>query len=208
MTKLKAYIFDLDGTLVKTQSEFHATAEVEVLKKCGISLTADSISERFAGVHTLEVFKELAPNHDPHKLLKNKWEIMYAMADQKPIEPLSFARELVRGLSNQNIPLAIASASPLEWIKICIGKIGLQDLFHTLASADEVAHGKPEPDVFLLAARRLNVRPENCIAIDDGRAGAIAGVRANMKTFWLTQNSDIIPGTIKISSLKEIISNK
>ncbi len=208
MTKPEAYIFDLDGTLVRTQSEFHAVAEVEVLKKYGISLTADSISERFSGVHTLEVFKELAPSHDPHKLLKNKWEIMYSMAAQKPIELLSFAEELVRELRNQNIPLAIASASPLEWIRTCLGKTGLESLFNGLASADEVAHGKPEPDVFLLAAKRLNVQPENCIAIDDGRAGAIAGVRANMKTFWLTQNSDIISGAIKISSLKELISNK
>ncbi len=208
MKKPDAYIFDLDGTLVRTQSEFHAAAEVEVLKKLNIFLTPEAISERFAGVHTLEVFNELAPSHDPHKLLRNKWEIMYSMADRKPIELLSFAGELVRELRSQNIPLAIASASPIEWIRTCLKKTDLQDLFYVLTSADEVAHGKPEPDVFLLAAKRLNVRPENCIAIDDGRAGAIAGVRANMKTFWLTQNSDFIPGTIKISSLKYLINDK
>ena len=203
--EIVAYVFDLDGTLVKTQQEFHAAAEVSVLKEYGILMTADSISERFAGVHTLEVFKELAPGNNPHELLKKKWRIMYSMAGQKPIELLPFAKELIRELKNKNIPLAIASASPIDWINICIKKNKLAEYFDVLASVDEVAHGKPEPDVFLLAAKRLGINPENCIAIDDGRAGAIAGVRANMKTFWLTENPDTIPATKKISSLEELL---
>ena len=205
MQGIKACIFDLDGTLVKTQNEFHAAAEVKVLERCGISLTPEAISSRFSGIHTLEVFKELAPSFDPQKLFEEKWKLIYSLASRQPIELVPFAGELVRRLHGQGVTLAIASASPLAWIETCLKKTRLNNFFHSLASADEVRRGKPAPDVFLLAAKRLGAHPGECIAIDDGRAGVIAGVSAGMRTYWLTENSGEVAGSIKIYSLKEIL---
>jgi HAD superfamily hydrolase (TIGR01509 family) len=201
----KPVIFDLDGTLVRTQAEFHAPAEAAVLAKYGIAVNPQDISERFSGVHTLEVFKQLAPAHDARMLLGEKWAHMRKLTKTKQIEPMPFAKELVLSLSERGIPIAIASASPLEWIDLCMTRVGLWDYFYEFASADEVARGKPAPDVFLLAAERLKYAPECCIAIEDGRAGVFAALAADMKTYWLTNSEDVIPGAEKIVSLQELI---
>jgi HAD superfamily hydrolase (TIGR01509 family) len=202
----RAQIFDLDGTLVKTQTEFHAQAEVHILQKYGITISAEAISARFAGIHTLEVFKELAPGINPHVLLKEKWDYMYQLALFQKIEPVEYAVELVAQLHAKGLRLGIASASPLRWIKLCLEKANIEKYFAVLASVDEVANGKPAPDVFLLAARRLNVKPNLCVAIDDGYAGAEAGVAAGMETYWLTQNEMVIPYTKKIKTLHELLN--
>lgn len=201
----KAVIFDLDGTLVKTQQEFHAPAEAAVLAKHEIIISPRNISERFSGVHTLEVFRQLAPTCNAQALLDEKWQYMRRLAEIKSIEPVLFAKELVVSLSERGIPIAIASASPLGWIDLCMNRIGLWDYFHEFASVDEVDHGKPDPDVFLLAAERLGYMPGKCIVVEDGKAGVCAGLSAGMETYWLTESTEIIPGAIKIASLAELI---
>lgn len=201
----KAWIFDLDGTLVRTQSEFHAPAEAKVLADHGIIVRPEDISERFSGVHTLEVFRQLAPDCDAQELLAEKWRHMKEMALAKPIRPVDCAPQLIHRLSSKNIPMAIASASPRAWIRSCLLNIHVTPYFECIASVDEVAQGKPAPDVFLLAASRIGVDPSNCVAVEDGSAGVYAALAAGMQTFWLTKSQKDIPGAEKIDSLVQLI---
>lgn len=201
----KAYIFDLDGTLVRTQKEFHAPAEAKVLASHGIVVRPGEISERFSGVHTLEVFRQLAPGYDAHTLLDEKWAVMRQLARTQPIKQMPCAKAVVQYLYDRNIPLAIASASPLQWIDFCTNAIGVWNYFGEFASVDEVDNGKPAPDVFLLAAERLRCDPAECIAIEDGRAGVLAALAAGMETYWLTEGAEEILGVVKITSLVELL---
>lgn len=199
------WIFDLDGTLVRTQQEFHAPAEVAVLNNHGIIANPADITERFSGVHTLEVFRQLAPNCDPHELLAEKWAYMKTMAFTKPIKPVKCAPELIHRLHLNRIPMGIASASPTAWIVRCLISIHVTPYFECHVSVDEVEHGKPAPDVFLLAAERMGADPAYCIAVEDGEAGVYAALAAGMKTFWLTKSEKEIPGAEKIDSLVQLI---
>ena len=201
----KAWIFDLDGTLFDTQGPFHAKAEATVLANHGIIMEPKEISRRFSGVHTLEVFRQLAPECDPQILLDEKWRRMKAITILSPIRAIDRAPYLIHQLYNQGITMGIASASPIFWILMCLTSIHVAPYFECYTSVDEVEHGKPAPDVFLLAAERLKCAPKDCIAVEDGRAGVHAALAAGMQTYWLTTSSETIIGAKKITSLSELI---
>lgn len=202
----KAWIFDLDGTLVDTQGPFHAKAEAMVLAKHGIIVEPEEISRRFSGVHTLEVFRKLAPEYpNPCALLREKWEYMKGMTISNPIKPIDRAPYLIHQLHDRGIPMGIASASPIFWIVMCLMSIHVAPYFKCYTSVDEVKEGKPAPDVFWLAAQRLGYKPEDCIVIEDGKVGVRAGLTAGMETYWLTKSEEVIPGAVKIRSLTELI---
>jgi len=202
----KAWIFDLDGTLVRTQREFHALAEMEMLRRQGITVDPEDITRRFSGVHTLEVFRQLAPHCDAHKLLAEKWAYMRHLANTKPIYPIECAPQLIHRLYTRGVPMGIASASPTAWIVRCLTSIRATLYFTCHASVDEVARGKPAPDVFLLAAERMGVDATDCIAVEDGEAGVYAAMAAGMQTFWLTESDRVIPGAVNINSLVQLIA--
>ena len=201
----QGWIFDLDGTLVKTQKEFHAPAEAAVLAQYGIAVRPEEISRRFAGVHTREVFRQLAPRHDPQELLEEKWRRMQIMAIARSIEPIDYAQKLLRKLHRRGIPMGIASASPLAWIELCMSTIQMDRYISCYASVDEVAKGKPSPDVFLLAAERLECEPRDCIAVEDGEAGVESALAAGMRVYWLTNSAQTIKGARKIRWLKQLL---
>lgn len=90
------------------------------------------------------------------------------------------AVELVRDLQAAGLPLAIASSSIRPWVEACLDRIDLRDCFDLLVTGSDVERGKPAPDVYLLAARRLAVEPSSCLAIEDAPAGIQAAKSAGM----------------------------
>ena len=93
------------------------------------------------------------------------------------------AQELVEFVAKQKIPCAIASSSPLSIIDTVVRHYGWQDIFTTRVSAAEVPFGKPAPDVYLEAAFRLDIAPEDCLALEDSLNGARAAVAAGMTCY-------------------------
>jgi len=111
------YVFDLDGTLVDTQTPFHAAAECNVLFNNGISIRPEEISERFAGIPTRQVFKELAPHLDPEVMVAEKWREMDDLLRLNELRILdSGIADILEMLQERKVPMAIASASPRSWI--------------------------------------------------------------------------------------------
>jgi HAD superfamily hydrolase (TIGR01509 family) len=90
-------------------------------------------------------------------------------------------RKLVRALHHAGYPLAVASGSQLSDIEIVISKLGLSDFFDVLVSAEQVSNGKPAPDIFLLAAKKLDIGPEECLVLEHAWSGLLAAKRAGMK---------------------------
>jgi beta-phosphoglucomutase-like phosphatase (HAD superfamily) len=195
------FIFDLDGTIVDTQTEFHARAECEVLKKyCRITITPEEISARFAGIATTKVFKELAPGFEADFLAEKKWETIFKLAEKNEIKCLPKMDDLILLLFENNVPMAIGSASPQKWINTCLEKIKigkkkipLTDIFKGCnASAEDCINGKPAPDVFLLAEDRLfTTRGDEEIVhkifiIGDGRSDVKAGLTMEANILYLS----------------------
>jgi HAD superfamily hydrolase (TIGR01509 family) len=99
---------------------------------------------------------------------------------REQVEPMPGARELIAALHERGYPLAIASSSPLWQIEAVVERLNLRGMLAAVASGEEVPHGKPAPDVYLLAAERLGVPPARCLALEDSGPGTIAAKAAGM----------------------------
>ncbi len=202
----KGLIFDNDGMLVKTQTEFHATAESLVLAEIGIKIRPEDISSRFAGILTKEVFKELAPDFDADELCQRKWGTMYQLLDEKPLEALPGMLEICALLKFDNTPICIASAAPKHWIKLCmdtvVQKRGLrqdesittfgQIFGDNYISAEECKRGKPMPDIIFKAIKKVD--PEHSVEdwymVGDGESDVECAINAGIKALYLSPDND------------------
>ena len=108
--------------------------------------------------------------------------------------------------------MAIASSAPMENIQLIIRGLGIDDCFQAIVWGREVAEGKPSPEVFMLAARKLGVEPRDCVVIEDAVAGVAAAKSAAMKCLAVTnshsrnslQEADLIVDTLEAISVRHL----
>ena len=214
--KYKAVIFDLDGTILDTQTFVHAWAEAAVLMARGIIIDPSAISKKYAGRSTREVFRELAPGCDPDQLVKEKWEMIRQWLGSNDPEPLEYIINLIVHLRSKGIPIAIASASPSWYIEALLNKpintlvielrkkgspTSLREIFgEVYVSAEDVPNPKPAPDVFLAAAKLAGVDPKNCLVIGDGKSDVHGGIAAGMNVLFLGEEDDEIRSLPKVKA--------
>lgn len=204
---MKAVIFDMDGVVSDTQG-FQSEAESKLLEKFGIHISPDEITAKYAGVSDREwlklMFDQAGQTVDIDKIVKEKREMVFEIATGH-IQPIEGSQTLLNMLKEKGFPLAIASASAKPFINLVIKELGLENVFEVLVSADETAKGKPAPDIFLLAAEKLGVRPQDCVVIEDGIKGMEAAKNAGMKCLGLVKdkNGDY-PADILVNSLAEV----
>jgi len=206
--KKQAVIFDMDGVISDTQ-KFHSEVEALLLKNLGITMTPETISQTYAGVTDERMFSELFAKHGvPVATVKDvvskKWDLIHELARGK-ITAVPFVIPLIRTLKKSGFKLAIASASTATFINEVVAALDIGKYFDAIVSAQEVQHGKPAPDIFLLAAQRLDVEPQAIVVIEDGKSGMVGATAAQMKSIGLVvDTSDDYPATKLVSSLSEI----
>jgi HAD superfamily hydrolase (TIGR01549 family) len=176
------YIFDLDGTLVDTMP-LHYTAWEAALRKAGLVGRLDE--NRFyslGGVPSRKVAALLGEHHgltlDPEVVFRDKEDAFISSVQKLEliIPVVEFARRM-RGVK----PIAIASGGDRDVVESTLAKTGLAELFSIVVTADDVVHGKPSPDMFLLAAKKMGVEPTSCLVFEDGEPGIRAAQAAGMK---------------------------
>jgi beta-phosphoglucomutase family hydrolase len=182
----RGYIFDLDGTLVDTMP-LHYTAWAAALRNAGLTGTLDeNLFYSLGGVPSRKVAALLGKHHgldlDPERVYRDKEAIfMGSLESLKQIAPVvDFAREM-----GKTHPVAIASGGTRDVVQSTLAKTGLAPLFPIVVTADDVEHGKPAPDMFLLAARRMGVEPAHCLVFEDGQPGLQAAEAAGMKSVFI-----------------------
>lgn len=205
-----AVIFDMDGVLSDTQT-LHAAVEAELVADFGVALSAREITAKYAGVSDREFFEAVLGRRlgadALEELIRHKWVRMMTRASGA-IRPIEDALELVRALARRGVPLAVASGSPREFVAYVLSELGIMDRFFAYVGSDEVACGKPAPDVFLLAAARLHVDPRRCTVIEDGAAGMVAAKRAGMHCIGFTADAaQAAIADVRVSSLRELLDH-
>ena len=177
-----AFIFDCDGTLADSMP-LHQKAWVVALRKYGA--TFDFSWELFmsrAGktieLTVAELNAEFALTLDPTLVSAAQRAEYDALAvGVKPLdEVVAFARERAQA----GCPVSVASGGDAPTVRRTLHTIGVSDLFPIIVTAEQVAHGKPAPDLFLLAAERMGVAPAECLVFEDSPLGIIAAERAGM----------------------------
>ncbi len=204
---IKGVIFDMDGVISDTQ-KFHAQIESELLSKFGINIAPDEITKKYAGVKTRQFFDELLKQqniaYNLDKLMEEKWKKMESIAS-KSIEEIPGSIKLIKRFAEDNLPLAVASASNLKYVKSVLEALGVINYFDAIIGGDMVSRGKPDPESFLLAASKINILPEECLVIEDGISGMLAAKTANMKCIGLVKDTKLsYPTENTILSLDEI----
>lgn len=206
---IKAIIFDLDGVISDTE-ELQSSVEVGILKKHGIEMSSGEITEKYAGVSEKEwmekVLDDCGVSIDISTVVKEKWDRLMSLP-KNSILPIAGAPGLINELKSQKFKLGVASASIMKFIEHVLSELQLKDKFDAITSAEEVEFGKPNPAVFLLAAERLRVQPEECVVIEDGINGMKAAKKAGMKCIGLVSKngaSRTYPADLVVNSLKEL----
>lgn len=171
---IEAVIFDMDGVLVDSEP-FHVEIEKRQFKLNGLDIS-DEEHHRYMGVASDVMWRELARTHrlglPVEKLIEqNKAESIRFFSELGNIPVMPGLINLLEKLQREKFPMAVASSSFSEIIDLVLDKTGLREYFQVVVSSNEAGKSKPEPDVFLLAAQKLAVHPENCLVIEDSKNG-------------------------------------
>lgn len=176
-------VFDLDGTLVDSEPNYFEAGR-QVLAEHGVPDFTWADHERYVGISTLETVtlwkREYGLRASVEELLaaKNRRYLELARTATRAYPEM---RKFVELLATEAVPMAVASGSSFEAITSILAGTGLDGQLRTVVSADEVAHGKPAPDVFLEAAARLGADPADCVVVEDAAPGAAAAHAAGMR---------------------------
>ncbi len=182
----KGALFDLDGVLIDS-SPFHFASWVKLGEEIGFTMTPELFRQTF-GRRNDAILRRFIPDATNEQIAawSERKEALYRQLAVGKLTPLPGARELVRALKGAGFRLAIASSTPRQNIAFALEQIGMADAFDALVGAEDVTKGKPDPEVFLTAAKRLGVPPERCIVFEDAIAGVIAAKRGGMKCVAVT----------------------
>lgn len=174
-----AFLFDNDGVLIDS-SEQHWQSWVLLMKQePELKMTYEQFTKGFGKRNDL-ILKEIAP-HIPEKT-RYKWaqkkEELFRECARGRIALLPGMETFLKAVVEAGIPHIIASSTPTENLDMYISSTVLGNYFEHYLSAEEVAHGKPAPDIFIAAAQRIGADPADCIVLEDAPAGIRAGKAA------------------------------
>jgi HAD superfamily hydrolase (TIGR01509 family) len=204
-------VFDFDGIILDSETpEFESHRRIHA--RCGASITIEEWCDQI-GVWTeghderwsarLRERSTTAPDSAAYReeRLRNFRELV-------PRDPMRGIRDLIDALTMAGIPMAVASTSPARWVVPAVESLGLRSAFGAIVTGDEVANRKPAPDVYLEAARRIDVDPTRSIAIEDSGPGVTAAKAAGMKTVaiphWLTERHDVSAADLCVAHAGEL----
>lgn len=206
----QAVIFDMDGILIDSEPWWFQ-AEVAVFRAVGVPLTAE-MCEQTLGMrldasvaHWYERYPWASPTPSvvQDQLLDKACELIGAHG-----EPMAGVLATLDLLKAAGMTLGLASSSPMRLIEIVVDKLAIRDYFEVLCTAFDEPYGKPDPAVYLTAARRLGVHPASCLAIEDSPRGVQAAVAAGMRVIAVPEPAgfdrpEFASADIKLHSLNE-----
>lgn len=180
----KAFLFDLDGTLVDSMWMWGAI-DVEYLGKFGLTCPPDlqKAIEGMSFSETAAYFKKRFALEASLEEIKADWISMSIEKYRSQVPPKPGTEVFLSWAAKQNIKMAVCTSNGREMVDAVLSSLNLARYFDCIITGCEVAAGKPSPDIYLEAARRMKVSPEECAVFEDVPAGILAGKRAGMEVF-------------------------
>lgn len=178
----------MDGTIVDNMS-FHTSSWITFFQRRGKDIDADEFFRTTAGRQGKEVIRAHLGEHLPDDevmALNLEKESVYRELYKPHRKVIAGFDDLIAQAKLRQVALAVATAAPDANIEFTLDGLDLRRHFDTIVGAADVARGKPHPDVFLLAAERCGVAPENCIVFEDAPLGVEGARRAGMRAVALT----------------------
>ncbi|MCR5688602.1 MAG: beta-phosphoglucomutase [Lachnospiraceae bacterium] len=207
---IQAVIFDLDGVLVHTD-RFHYLAWKQISDDMGVYFD-EKINRRLRGVSRMESLEIILERYEgpalsdaEKKALAEKKNDIYRswLAKMTPDDVTAEVRDTLRKLKDAGFKLGVGSSS--KNTRFILEKTGIDDEFDAVADGTMIIKTKPDPEVFLLAARLLCAIPENCLVVEDAAAGIEAGRAGGMKTAAYSGEGDITGADYYLESFSDIL---
>ncbi len=184
----RAVIFDIDGTIVDNM-HLHADAFAIFAERHGLPPLTQDDRARLDGRRNSEIFPILFKREVP----RDEWtayerekEGLYRELSRGRLAPMKGLHQLIDRLKEDGVPVALATSAPRLNVEHTLAELDLADAFPVIVRGDEVARGKPAPDVFIEAARRLGVAAADCLVFEDAPMGIEAAQAAGMPVVALT----------------------
>jgi beta-phosphoglucomutase family hydrolase len=189
MKRFKALIFDMNGTMINDM-HYHQMAWYDVLvNQLKAPLTFEDVRHQIYGTAD-EMFARVFGSG---KFSDAEVKSITEQKEKRYREEFLPQLKLIAGLSDylnlarsKNIPLAIGTAAPVPNVDFVLDNLNLRNYFNAIVGPNDVAESKPSPEVFLLAASRLGIAPENCVVFEDAPKGIEAAARAGMSAVGVT----------------------
>jgi beta-phosphoglucomutase family hydrolase len=205
-------LFDWDGVVIDSSAQHERSWELLAAER-GLSLPEGHFKAGF-GKKNEVIIPSLGWGDEPdlvHDLANRKEELYRELVAAEGVTILPGARELLQALQEKGIPRAVGSSTPRENLEALFATTGLGVLFDAVISGSDVSHGKPDPEVFLLAGRRLGLTPNACVVIEDAFAGIEAARNAGMKVVGVATTHSVeqlAMCDLAVVSLKEVDPQK
>ncbi len=203
----RAFIFDMDGTLVDNM-RFHGAAWQKMLAENGIEADAKDFLIKTAGKTNREIIPAFFADATEEKLLElgGRKEAIYRELFLPERRAIEGAVEFLEAAQSLGVKLAVATAAPVANMEFVLDGLDLRRFFDAITTAADVQNGKPNPEIFLKSANKVGVEPRNCLVFEDAINGFEAANRAGMKSIGIaTVNS--IEAMTKLASVVEAREN-
>ena len=184
----KAFIFDMDGTLVDNM-KFHSKAWLALFDSLGIHMEADEFQRCTAGKTNPEILREISGKQltdGEIQELSDRKESVYRTLYQPHLKATGGLLLFLRQAKELGIPMAVATAAGRQNVQFVLQGLQIENFFEAVVGAEDIQNGKPDPEIFLKSAQRLDVLPEACIVFEDSPNGVEAASRAGMKAILIT----------------------
>ena len=184
----KAIIFDCDGVIVDTENISNSILKT-MLQECGLELDDETLHAQFTGFTNQENLinaERLLGKPLPSNFDEDYRQRFHAIISAN-LEPIQGVRDLLNKIT---APIAMATNARRQEMNFKLDKIQLTERFSTRFCVEDVENGKPAPDLYLKAAKALNVDPKECLVIEDSIAGITAGKAAGMRVLAFSETLD------------------
>ena len=204
----RAVVFDLDGLMLNTEDIF-AMAGQELLVRRNLSMT-DQIHHAMLGRRPDEAFqamKDLTGMQDSLTELKEETKKLFRHHAETHLEMMPGLTELLDLVEHCNLPKAVATSSPREYLLEMLDRFDLTHRFEFTLAAEDVTHGKPNPEIYIKAAERLSLQPTAMLVLEDSQAGVTAASAAGAFAVAVpnrhTEVGDFSMASLRINSLAD-----
>jgi beta-phosphoglucomutase family hydrolase len=210
----KGVIFDMDGTLIES-TEADYLAWKQLFADYQKPLSYEDYFPLLGAKSAVVVQSRLLLNEEQTKIaLAKKMKYFTEIISQNGIQPVPFAIKLLQQLQQYDLKIALATSSRRKKMKMVLKLTGLLPYFEAIVTGEEVSRSKPAPDIFLMAAQKLDLQPDQCLVIEDAINGIKAAKNAGMKCIAITtthtaemlQEADLIIDTYEALNFQHLCS--
>ncbi|MDT2596604.1 HAD family phosphatase [Enterococcus dongliensis] len=201
MKNVKGIIFDMDGLLFDTESIYYEANQV-VADKYRLPFTKE-IYKQFIGVSDEEVWAELHKMYADHgketvqQFIDESWGMAHDRFKTGKVDLKPGVYELLAYLEEKKIPRVLASSNVRPVIEILLEHAGIRDKFSAIVSAEDVKFAKPDPEIFVLAAKQLGIAGDEGLVLEDSKNGILAAEGAGVPVVMIP---DILPPTAELET--------